>query len=97
MSSFNMGDLTSDDFILMPTALDNVSWRSTIYLSGSFVTNSVVAFTAPSSGWYNLFLVDQNGSAISYDVVPEPSTYAAFAGMFVFGGAVMMRRRRARV
>jgi hypothetical protein len=72
----------------------------TYSFSGASI-NLLTNITTPATPQaYHLVLNAGSGSAVTgnltayFTVVPEPSTYAAFAGLAVLGGAALIRRRR---
>ncbi len=90
------GDLTvNDGFIVFATtsvtAGDTFSLLSGSYITtgnGSFNTQAIQTFTG------DLFLLSNNNTALSGHVsaVPEPSTYAALAGLAALGLTMAVRR-----
>jgi hypothetical protein len=91
-SGFENNDVTSDDLYLCVSDV-TISSGTTITISGSYTTTSTVSGTAPADGDYDLYITDPYGYAIPFTAVPEPSEYAGFAGVFVLGGAMLLRRR----
>ena len=75
----------------------NASTTNTV-VADSFQIWTAGDWTVPSEGALNSFGSDfttlSAGSSFSGSVVPEPSTFAALAGLCALG-AVMVRRRRA--
>lgn len=71
----------------------------TFVLSAGSVTIANFAGLAPSSGSYNTFLADTNGKNLGVGItssVPEPSTYAALAGVAMLAFAAWRRKRAAK-
>ena len=96
-SGYEKYDVTADDlYMYVSTGL--LASGSTITISGSYTTTSTVSSSAPTSGYYDLYITDGQGNAISFTavVVPEPSEYAGFAGIFVLGSVMLFRRRACR-
>lgn len=63
--------------------------------AGSLHNNTPYSGIMPISGYYNTFITDAADGANlgSGSAIPEPSTYAAFAGLGVLGFAVWRRRK----
>jgi hypothetical protein len=62
------------------------------------VTTILTAFDGSTAGLYiaNYSLVNEAGTnilGVSFSVIPEPSTYAAIAGLAALAGCVLRRRR----
>ncbi len=83
-----------------------LSWgSSTLSISGSFVSGSSLRFgttgSGLTSGQLSLITIDGNSNPISLDssgflvtAIPEPSAYAALAGVSMIGFTLLRRRRQ---
>ena len=105
LNSVTSGDVvfyaTGDTALTYLTSGDVIT-LSAGYLSytGSPNTSAGYLGSLPANGYYNTFITDGSNTYASNlgsgSAVPEPSTYAMFAGMGVLGFAVWRRRRTVR-
>jgi hypothetical protein len=70
-----------------------VFWVIGHYVGGWLAYNNLEVWAPSSEGW----VYRNNGGTFTYTAVPEPSTYAAMAGLGMVGFGVWRRTRRQHV
>ena len=97
-SGYVGGDIQANDLYLFGSLsiMDPIPPGSAILFSAGTLTSSfAMGFLPPASGYYTMHLVDDYGQLLAVGAaVPEPSTYAAVAGIAVLALAYVKRRRR---
>lgn len=104
-STFNKMDIRSEDvndltvndlFIFNENNGAVVSGDLIDFTTGTITTDLAYYYGKPSDGYYDVFLVNNFGIIMASVVpVPEPSAYAALAGLTALVGASIYRRRKA--
>lgn len=102
-NGYVIGELTANDAFFSSGNAPALSPGDRIdFTTGTVMTEfyNTYYYAPPADGYYRLFLVNPVGGAliatpVAAAPVPEPSTYAAIAGVVVLAGASIYRRRRA--
>jgi PEP-CTERM putative exosortase interaction domain len=100
ISGASVGVLTPDDLYFFNFTNLVEPGSSTIgrvieLTAGTMTTADAIAAAAPADGVYTFFLNESSGNTIAIgSVIPEPSTYAAIAGVAALGLTVAIRRRK---
>ncbi|MBS0632410.1 MAG: PEP-CTERM sorting domain-containing protein [Verrucomicrobia bacterium] len=102
-NNYVIGELTANDAFFSSSGAPALSPGDRIdFTTGTVKTEfyNNYYYAPPADGYYRLFLVNPVGGAligtpVAAAPVPEPSTYAAIAGVVALAGTVIYSRRRA--
>ncbi len=86
-TNFSMPSTVTNLFSTTPTGSEEL-----FYLKGNLAAGTTSADIQGVNGLTSYFTVNSNG-ALTFTVVPEPSTYAALIGIAALGYALLRRRR----
>jgi hypothetical protein len=94
----NANDVTTDDFALFGGIIPSSAGNTVVLSAGTLTTNQNFASTAPTSGTFTTFIVNNSAQRVSSNGVavtaPEPGSIGlALVGGIGLMGAVVRRRK----